>query len=164
MVGDRDDGRGGRGPEGPAFPRRKPTTDRFLPAAVTRTGSAWFFGSRRQRGQRAAPRRASAAPSHGPFPGTPSCYNDAHPDAGTRMPRTKVPAMAGTAELNGMIERVPPDVLGLLADGRPRTKAAIVEALAGRHDREDVALALVQRAVTGRVTEKNGRYALAAES
>ena len=32
-----------------------------------------------------------------------------------------------------MIERVAPAILELLADGVPRTKAAIVEALAGRH-------------------------------
>ena len=43
----------------------------------------------------------------------------------------------------------------------PRTKAAIAEALAGRHDREDVALALIRLAVTGRVEETNGKYLLA---
>ena len=74
------------------------------------------------------------------------------------MPR----AMTGTAELNATIERVTPDVLDLLDDGVPRTKAAIAEALAGRHDREDVALALIRLAVTGRVEETNGRYVLAA--
>jgi hypothetical protein len=41
------------------------------------------------------------------------------------MPRTKTfAANAGTAELNAMIERVAPDVLGLLGDGTPRTKSA----------------------------------------
>ena len=69
----------------------------------------------------------------------------------------------GTAELNAMIERVTPDVLGLLADGVPRTKAAIVEALAGRHDRQDVVHALIRLAVTGRVEESGGRYAPAEE-
>src|SRR4051794_10304507 len=54
-----------------------------------------------------------------------------------RMPRPKSPAFTGTAELNAMIERVAPDILGLLADGTPRTKAAIAEALAGRHDKQD---------------------------
>ena len=75
------------------------------------------------------------------------------------MPRTKL-FMTGTAELNATIERVAPDVLGLLADGVPRTKAAIVEALAGRHDGEDVALALIRLAVTGRVEEASGKYVL----
>jgi hypothetical protein len=41
------------------------------------------------------------------------------------MPRPKPSALAGTAELNAMIERVAPDVLELLADGVPRPKAAI---------------------------------------
>ena len=49
------------------------------------------------------------------------------------MPRPKPSALTGTAELNAMIERVAPDILALLADGVPRTKAAIVAALAGRH-------------------------------
>ena len=50
------------------------------------------------------------------------------------MPRTKPSAITGSAELNAMIERVAPAILELLADGVPRTKPAIVEALAGRHD------------------------------
>ena len=77
------------------------------------------------------------------------------------MPRTKAFAVTGTTELNAMIERVTPDVLGLLADGTPRTKAAIAEALAGRHDREDLVLTLIRLAVTGRVEETNGKYLLA---
>jgi hypothetical protein len=78
------------------------------------------------------------------------------------MTRTKPSAMTGTAELNAMIERVAPDVLALLADGVPRTRAAIVEALASRHDRQDVALALIRLAVTGRAVETGGRYTLTA--
>ena len=57
-----------------------------------------------------------------------------------------------------MVERVAPDVLGLLADGVPRTKAAIVAALAGRHAGQDVTLALIRLAVTGRVGESGGKY------
>ena len=80
------------------------------------------------------------------------------------MPRTKAfAANAGSAEINAMVERVAPDILGLLADGLPRSKPAIVEALAGRHAGEDVALALVRLAVTDRVRESGGRYALAAD-
>jgi len=78
------------------------------------------------------------------------------------MPRSKPSAFTGTAELNAMIEHVAPDVLALLADGLPRTKPAIVEALAGRHDRQDVVYALIRLAVTGRVEETGGKYALAA--
>jgi hypothetical protein len=74
------------------------------------------------------------------------------------MPRIKPPTITGTDELNATIERVTPDVLALLADGRPPTKAAIVEALAGRHDGEDVALTLIRLAVTGRAVETGGKY------
>ena len=77
------------------------------------------------------------------------------------MTRPRHSTMTGTTELNAMIERVAPDVLGLLADGVPRTKGAVVAALAGRHEGEDVALTLVRLAVTGRVEETGGRYALA---
>ena len=69
----------------------------------------------------------------------------------------------GSAELNATVERVAPSILGLLADGVPRTKPAIVEALAGRHDKQDVVHALIRLAVTGRVEEGGGRYALVAE-
>jgi len=43
----------------------------------------------------------------------------------------------------------------------PRTEAAIVEALAGRHGEADAALALVRLAVTGQVEDTGGKYALA---
>ena len=61
-----------------------------------------------------------------------------------------------------MVERVAPAILELLADDVPRSKAAIVEALAGRHARDDVVHALIRLAVTGRVVETGGKYALAA--
>ena len=80
------------------------------------------------------------------------------------MSRTKPSAMTGSAEINAMIERVAPDILELLADGVPRRKAAIVEALADRHDGDDVELTLVRLAVTERVIESGGKYALAQES
>jgi hypothetical protein len=68
---------------------------------------------------------------------------------------------AGSAAVNAMVERVAPAILGLLGDGVPRRKPAIVEALAGRHDRQDVGHALIRLAVTGQVEESGGRYALA---
>ena len=77
------------------------------------------------------------------------------------MPRAKPSALTGTAELNAMIERVAHDILALLADGAARTKPAIVAALAGRHGAEDVTLALIRLAVTERVVETDGKYALA---
>jgi hypothetical protein len=69
--------------------------------------------------------------------------------------------LAGTAELNATIERVAPVILGLLADGVPRSKPAIVEALAGRHEKQDMIHALIRLAVTGRVEDTGGGYALA---
>ena len=72
-------------------------------------------------------------------------------------------ALTGTAELNAMIERVAPDILELLADGVPRTKAAVVEALAGRHDKQDVVHALIRLSVTEQVEETGGKYTLASE-
>ena len=102
-----------------------------------------------------------------PRRGVPASQPGPDPDHRTRMPpSTRKPsphAFAGSAELNATIERVAPDVLGLLADSTPRSEAAIIGALAGRHDREDVILALIRLAVTGRVEETSGRYVLAAE-
>jgi hypothetical protein len=77
------------------------------------------------------------------------------------MPRAKHSDMTGTAELNATIERVAPTILELLADGVPRPKAATVEALAGRHDKQDVLHALIRLAVTGQVEDTGGRYTLA---
>src|SRR5689334_13180409 len=68
---------------------------------------------------------------------------------------------AGSAEINAMVERVAPDILGLLGDGVPRRKPAIVEALAGRHDKQDVVHALIRLMVTDRVEEEGGKYVLA---
>src|SRR5690349_24293396 len=82
-----------------------------------------------------------------------------------RMARTKTfAANAGSAELNAMIKRVAPDILALLADGLPRPKAAIVEALAGRHERQDVISTLIRLSITERVVEAGGKYTLAQES
>ncbi len=69
----------------------------------------------------------------------------------------------GSAEINAMVARVAPAVLELLADGTPRSKAAVVEALVGRHDRQDVIGTLIRLSVTGEVEEAAGRYTLAAK-
>ena len=67
---------------------------------------------------------------------------------------------AGSAAINAMVARIAPAILELLADGVPRSKAAIVEALAGRHARDDVVHALIRLAVTGQVAETGGKYTL----
>jgi len=77
------------------------------------------------------------------------------------MPNART--FTGSAEINAMVARVAPAVLELLADGTPRSKAAIVEALAGRHDRQDVIGTLIRLSVTGEVEEAAGRYTLAAK-
>ena len=69
---------------------------------------------------------------------------------------------AGSEAVNATVARVAPAVLGLLADGLPRSKPAIVAALAGRHDKQDIAHTLIRLAVTGQVVETGGRYILAA--
>ena len=70
---------------------------------------------------------------------------------------------AGSTEIAEVVDRTAPAVLGLLADGAPRSRAAIVAALAGRHATDDVVRTLMRLAVTGRVVEARGRYAPAAE-
>jgi hypothetical protein len=76
---------------------------------------------------------------------------------GTRKPLPY--ERTGSAEINAMVERVAPAILELLADGVPRSKPAIVAALAGRHERQDVVHALARLVVTGRVEETGGKYA-----
>ena len=68
---------------------------------------------------------------------------------------------AGSAELNATTARVAPAILELLADGEPRTMAAVAQTLAGRHEREDVIVTLLRLAATEQVQETDGRYALA---
>ena len=71
---------------------------------------------------------------------------------------------AGSAEINAMVARVAPAILELLADDVPRRKLAIVEALAGRYDRQDVTGTLIRLTVTGQVQETGGKYTPAAEA
>ena len=78
------------------------------------------------------------------------------------MSRPKPSTLTGTAELNAMIDRIAPAILELLADGVPRTKPAIVAALAGRHDKQDVVHALIRLSVTGDVEQTGSKYTLAA--
>jgi hypothetical protein len=57
---------------------------------------------------------------------------------------------------------VAPDVLVLLADGVPRTEAAIVAALADRHPKDDVRLTVMRLDVLGQLVETGGKYTLPA--
>ena len=48
----------------------------------------------------------------------------------------------------------------LLADGTPRSKKAILAALADRHGKDEVKRALMRLAVTDRLVEHGGRFTL----
>jgi hypothetical protein len=78
------------------------------------------------------------------------------------MPATKPSRLWSSADLDAAIERVTPDVLALLADDVPRTEAAIVAALAGRHAKDDVRLTLMRLDVVGQLDLWGSRYTLAA--
>ena len=66
-----------------------------------------------------------------------------------------------SADTDAMVARVAPAVLALLGDGVPRSRRAIVAALADRHPRDEVARTLMRLAVTDRLAEAGGKYALA---
>ena len=66
-----------------------------------------------------------------------------------------------SADTNAMVARVAPAVLELLSDGRPRSKKAIVEALAGRHVKDDVVRTLMRLSVTGQLVDVDRKYSLA---
>jgi hypothetical protein len=51
-------------------------------------------------------------------------------------------------------------VLALLADGAPRSKKAIIMALADRHPKDEVQRALMRLAVTDRLVEHGGKFTL----
>jgi hypothetical protein len=71
---------------------------------------------------------------------------------------------AGSEAINATVARVAPATLELLADGVPRSRPAIVQALAGRHARDDVVHTLIRLAVTGQVVETGGKYTPATAS
>ncbi len=79
------------------------------------------------------------------------------------VPRPSPYERAGSEAVNATVARVAPAVLELLADGLPRSRPAIVEALAGRHDKQEIAHTLIRLAATGRVVETGGKYTVAAE-
>jgi hypothetical protein len=69
-----------------------------------------------------------------------------------------------SADINAAVERVAPDVLALLGDGVPRTEAAIVRALAGRHAKGEVRITLIRLAVLEQLEEQGGRHTVAPAS
>jgi hypothetical protein len=73
------------------------------------------------------------------------------------MPSTK---SWSSADFDAVIARVRPDVLALLDDGLPRSRATIVAALADRHPKEDVKRTLMRLAVTEQLVETGSKYTL----
>ena len=76
--------------------------------------------------------------------------------------RNRIPLrpVSSSVDLHAAIARVTPAVLELLQDGVPRTKAAIVAALADRHPKDGIRRTLLRLAVTEQLVEKGGRYTL----
>ncbi len=75
------------------------------------------------------------------------------------MPTTK---RWSSAALDAVIAQVTPDVLALLADGVPRSEAAIIAALADRHPKDDVRGTVMRLAVIGQLVEQGGKHTVAA--
>ena len=65
------------------------------------------------------------------------------------------------SDTDAMVARVAPAVLALLGDGVPRSRRAIVAALADRHPKDEVVRTLMRLAVTGRLAAAGGKYTLA---
>ena len=65
-----------------------------------------------------------------------------------------------SSDLDAMVARVAPAVLALLGDGVPRSRRAIVAALADRYPKDEVARTLMRLAVTDRLAEIGGKYTL----
>jgi hypothetical protein len=65
-----------------------------------------------------------------------------------------------STDINAAIAHTAPAVLELLGDGVVRSKKAIVAALADRHAKDELELALMRLAVTGQVTGTGGKYSL----
>jgi hypothetical protein len=73
---------------------------------------------------------------------------------------SRISTLSGSAEIEAMVARTAPAVLELLRDGTPRSKAAIITALADRYPKEDVVRTLMRLAVTGQLVERERKYSL----
>ena len=68
---------------------------------------------------------------------------------------------SSSADNDVMVARVAPVILELLGNGLPRSRRAIVAALAPQHGRDEVVRTLMRLAVTGRLVETEHKYRLA---
>ena len=65
-----------------------------------------------------------------------------------------------SADTHAMVARIAPSILELLGDGIPRSRRAIVAALADRHPKDEVELTLMRLAVTGQILAVDSKYTL----
>ena len=63
-----------------------------------------------------------------------------------------------------MVARTAPAILELIEDGTPRSKSAIITALADRQLKEDVVRTLMRLAVTGQLSESERKFSLVPEA
>jgi hypothetical protein len=68
--------------------------------------------------------------------------------------------LASSEDTDAMVARVAPAILALLGDGVPRSRRAIVAALADQHPKDEVRRTLMRLAVTDQVVETGGKYGL----
>ena len=58
-----------------------------------------------------------------------------------------------SADTHAMVARIAPSILELLGDGIRRSRKAIVAALAGQHEKDEVVRTLMRLAVIGQVVD-----------
>jgi hypothetical protein len=68
--------------------------------------------------------------------------------------------LVSSEDTDAMVARVAPAILALLGDGVPRSRRAIVAALADRHPKDELRRTLMRLAVTDQVVETSGKYTL----
>ena len=67
-----------------------------------------------------------------------------------------------SADTHAMVVRIAPSILELLGDGMLRSRKAIVAALAGQYEKDEVVRTLMRLAVIGQVVDVDRKYGLPA--
>ena len=70
------------------------------------------------------------------------------------------PHLPSSADTHAMVARVAPSILALLGDGVPRSKNAIIGALAEQHTKDEVRRTLMRLAVTRQLVENKRKFQL----
>ena len=66
------------------------------------------------------------------------------------------PRYTSSADTHAMVARIAPSVLELLGDGVLRSRKAIVAALAGQHEKDEVVRILMRLASPTKIHSRNG--------